>query len=203
MSTTTYAGKTFTNVELNEEDLVLLKAQLNKDYAQRLEALYLRVYDERPEDMTETTREIYAIMEGIFNLSMPMATPDELVLKQSVAFKYIENFIDGFRIGNKYFPALLAVCKYVRHKEISAIMTYRECLGQRFLEDMFPKALSRALRVNKPNLGKELDELRDRMVSEILNHCKKLLDTIEADKYYPWKPLTMEDLHALSEAPLF
>lgn len=190
-----YAGYDFVDVSLKEEDSDVLQDKLYKDYQMRLEAVYKRLHEKEQRDLTQKTKEIYAITEALFQLSVPTATPAEMLLSREVVFKYIEEMLFGF-YSNPFDQSalILAVCKYVRHKEISAIMTCKNVSAQEFMKTV-PDALKKMLGAkHMVEVTNQCNAIKEEMLTSVLGHTNRVLRMTGAEKYYPWKPLTVEDI---------
>ena len=169
--------------------------EMYEDYKKRLEDLYLMVYQLNPIDMTTEAHDIYAIMEGVFQATLP-GTPDVLLIPRERGFTWIETMFTTFMATHKY-PTVLALAKYLRQKEISALMAEKNVTMEKFLEDLPP--LIRILSGDDvESIFKKAEDMKREMLTLIVDHLHRLVALMtdeEGNSFYPWDILTMTTLY--------
>ena len=144
--------------------------QLYADYMDKLQNLYMKVYKKSRRDMTETSRNMYAAIEIVFQCSVPGA-PDELRTDTVHAMHYVEVLASAMMKEDEY-SAILALTKFIRHKQISLIVS----MG--YTEDEMLQSIPRSIE-NFKTINASVNGLID-MISP----------------YYPWDKLDTDKLIA-------
>lgn len=174
--------------------------QLYSDYKEKLCDLYLRVYEKSRRDMTGTSHGMYAAIETVFQTSLPNHSY-ETSMGTDKAIHYIKVFVRALMQEDEY-SAVLAVTKFIRHKQISLISSVR--LTEKDILDSIPESLKRFCngRVDMEKVVKDSLEKVHKNFKVINDGINELIDMVE--QYYPWDKLDTEKLLAWEyNIPLF
>lgn len=97
--------------------------QLYADYRDKLQNLYMKVYEKSRRDMTGTSHEMYAAIEMVFQSSSPNHSY-ETSMGTDKAMHYIKVLVGALMKEDEY-SAVLAATKFIRHKQIALISSVR------------------------------------------------------------------------------
>lgn len=166
--------------------------QLYADYRDKLQNLYMKVYEKSRRDMTETSRSMYAAIEMVFQCSVPGA-PEELRTDTVHAMHYVEVLASAMMKEDEY-SAILALTKFIRHKQISMIVS----VG--YTEEEMLQSIPRSIH----NFGKgKIDFARivKRAREQSIGNFKAINESVNGmidaiAPYYPWDKLDTDKLIA-------
>lgn len=166
--------------------------QLYSDYMDKLQNLYMKVYKKSRRDMAETSRNMYAAIEMVFQCSVPGA-PDELRTDTVHAMHYVEVLASALMKEDEY-SAILALTKFIRHKQISLIVS----MG--YTEDEMLQSIPSSIRnfgKGKIDFARIVKIVREKSIENfktINASVNGLIDMISP--YYPWDKLDTDKLIA-------
>lgn len=172
---------------------------LYSDYQEKLRDLYMKVYDKSRRDMTETSHNMFAVIESVFRCSVSHSK--ELGVDTAHTMHYVEVLVSALMKEDEY-SAILAATKFIRHKQISLIVSAR------FTEADMLKALPRSIR----EFGKgriDFDKIVRRARKKGFDDFKHINATLNGlidmiAPYYPWDKLDTDKLIAGEyNSPLF
>lgn len=166
--------------------------QLYADYEEKLRDLYMKVYEKSRRDMTQTSHDIHAAIEMVFQCSVPR-TPQELYMNTERAMHYVEVLVNALMKEDEY-STILAVTKFIRHKQISMIVS----VG--YTEEEMLQSIPRSIL----NFGKgkiDFSRIVKRAREKSIGNFKAINESVNGmidaiAPYYPWDKLDTDKLIA-------
>ena len=159
--------------------------QLYEDYSEKLQELYMKMYSISKKDMTNTAHDIHAVIEMVFQSTLP-TMPLELHVRTRTAMNYLEKIVK-LCMTDDTCSTILAVTKFIRHKQISMIASVG--YTDKELMDSIPPALRAFIRKDNDsyNILKIARQQNDERIKYINYGVNRLIDLIHP--HYPWDKL--------------